>query len=180
MLAVSATGTGQRAPGERHSEAESDDLADHYAAAIYGSIVAAALIEAFRGEHAHAETIALSTLATMAVFWLAHVWSGIMGERMHSRGPVGLDGAARIARAEWPLVEASFAPIFVLALGWAGAISDNVAAEVALAVCVIQLFGWGLAVGLRAYDHWQSALFSGLVNGALGLVVVSLEVAVLH
>ena len=47
-------------------------------------------------------------------------------------------------------------------------------------VCVIQLFGWGLAVGLRAYDHWSGALLSGFANGALGLMVVSLEVAVLH
>ena len=47
-------------------------------------------------------------------------------------------------------------------------------------VCIVQLFGWGLAVGLRAYDHWAGALLSGFANGALGLMVVSLEVAVLH
>ena len=92
-----------------------DDKADHYAAAVYGSIVAAALIEAFRGEHAHAETIALSVLATMAVFWLAHVWSAIVGERIHRRERGSARTASRqIARAEWPLVEASFAPVFVL------------------------------------------------------------------
>ena len=158
-----------------------EDKADHYAAAVYGSIVAAALIEAFRGEHAHAETTALAVLSTMGVFFLAHVWSAIVGERLHRRERrLGWRRVVQIARAEWPLVEASFAPVFVLILGWAGVLSDNAAEELALIVCIVQLFGWGLAVGLRAYDHWVGALLSAFANGALGLMVVSLEVAVLH
>ena len=98
-----------------------EDKADHYAAAVYGSIVAAALIEAFRGEHAHAETTALAVLSTMGVFFLAHVWSAIVGERLHRRERrLGPHRVAQIASAEWPLVEASFAPVFVLLLGWVG------------------------------------------------------------
>jgi hypothetical protein len=158
-----------------------DDKADHYAAAVYGSIVAAALIEAFRGEHAQAEATALAVLSTMGVFFLAHVWSAIVGERIHLRErKLGLHRVAQISRAEWPLVEASFAPIFALILGWAGILSDETAEGLALVVCILQLFGWGLAVGLRAYDHWTGALLSAFGNGALGLMVVSLEVAVLH
>ncbi len=158
-----------------------DDKSDHYASAVYGSIVAAALIEAFRGEHAQAETTALAVLSTMGVFWLAHVWSAVLGERIHRRERrLGFARIKQIARAEWPLVEASFAPVFVLILGWVGVFSDGTAEELALMVCIIQLFGWGLAVGLRAYDHWTGALLSGFGNGALGLMVVSLEVAVLH
>jgi hypothetical protein len=158
-----------------------EDKADHYAAAVYGSIVVAALIEAFRGEHAHAEATALAVISTMAVFWLAHVWSAVLGERIHRRERrLGFSRIRQIARAEWPLVEASFAPVVVLILGWIGVLSDGTAEELALIVCIIQLFGWGLAVGLRAYDHWTGALLSAFGNGALGLMVVSLEVAVLH
>jgi hypothetical protein len=158
-----------------------DDKADHYAAAVYGSIVAAALIEAFRGEHAQAETTALAVISTMAVFWLAHVWSAIVGERIHRRGErLGLHRVGEIARAEWPLVEASFAPVAVLILGWIGVLGDNTAEELALIVCIVQLLAWGLIVGLRAYDHWVGALLSAFGNGLLGLMVVSLEVAVLH
>jgi hypothetical protein len=54
------------------------------------------------------------------------------------------------------------------------------AEELALIVCIVQLFAWGLAVGRRAYDHWWPALASGFGNGILGLIVVSLVVAVLH
>jgi hypothetical protein len=157
-----------------------DDKADHYAAAIYGSIIAAALIEAFRAEHAKAEGTALAVLSTMAVFWLAHVWSAFMGERIHMRAKLGYQRVLQIGRSEWPLIEAAFAPVAVLVLGWAGVMSDTTAEDLALIVCIVQLFAWGLAVGRRAYDHWWPALASGFGNGILGLVVVSLEVAVLH
>jgi hypothetical protein len=157
-----------------------DDKADHYAAAIYGSIIAAALIEAFRAEHAKAEGTALAVLSTMAVFWIAHVWSAFMGERIHQGAKLGYERVREIARSEWPLVEAAFAPVGVLALGWLGILGDVTAEELALIVCIIQLFAWGIAVGRRAYNHWWPALASGFGNGVLGLIVVSLEVAVLH
>jgi hypothetical protein len=161
-------------------QAEKRDRADQYAAAVYGSIIAAALIEAFRSEHVHAEETALSVLATMLVFFLAHVWSSILGERLHRRGALGLHRVGEIVASEWPLVEASFGPILVLLLGWTGVLADTTAEELALVVCLLQLFGWGMACGLRAYDRWWAGVGSGLVNGALGLVVVSLEVVVLH
>jgi hypothetical protein len=162
-------------------ETQSGRRAEHYAAAIYGSIVAAALIEAFRGEHVHAEETALSVISTMTVFWVAHVWSGLMGERLHRRERrLGVHRTLEIAGAEWPLVEASFAPIVLLVLGWAGVFSDSTAEELALIVCIVQLFAWGLALGLRVYEHWSNALLSAFVNGMLGLLVVSLEVIALH
>ena len=46
--------------------------------------------------------------------------ASIGGERRLGRHRV-----AQIASAEWPLVEASFAPVFVLLLGWIGVLSDN-------------------------------------------------------
>jgi hypothetical protein len=156
------------------------DEADHYAAAVYGSIVAAALIEAFRAEHVGAEEIALSVLATLAVFWLAHVWSAVIADRINHGPNVQLSRVKAISRAEWPLVEASFVPIAILLLGWAGVLSDAQAAAIALGVCIVQLVTWGVVVGRRAYGDWMPAAVVGIVNGALGLVLIELEVLVLH
>ena len=152
--------------------------ADFYAAAVYGSIVAAALVAAFHEEHASPETTLLSLLSTMAVFWLAHVWSAIVGERIHVGDEFANHRIGAIARAEWPLVESAFLPAVALLLGFAGAIGAAHSLDAALVACVLQLFGWGLVVGRRAYDHWWAALFSGLTNGVLGIVLVSLEIAV--
>jgi len=156
------------------------DRGEHYAAAVYGSIVAAALIEAFRAEHVQAEDIALAVLTTMTVFWLAHVWSGIVGDRIHHGPQLQVGRVIRIGRAEWPLVQASFVPVVVLVLGWAGVFSDATAARLALGICIVQLFAYGLIVGRQAYHRWPQAVVAGLLNAALGLVLIELEVLVLH
>ena len=167
------------AVGERISATE-PDRGEHYAAAVYGSIVAAALIEAFRAEHVKAEQIALAVLTTMTVFWLAHVWSGIVGDRIHHGAKLQVSRLIRIGRAEWPLVEASFVPVVVLMLGWAGLYSDATAARLALGVCIAQLFAYGAIVGRHAYHGWPAAIVAGLLNAGLGLVLIELEVLVLH
>ncbi len=156
------------------------DRAEHYAAAVYGSIVAAALIEAFRAEHVDAEDIALAVLTTMTVFWLAHVWSGIVGDRIHHGPQLQVGRLVRIGRAEWPLVQASFVPVIVLILGWAGVFTDANAARLALGICILQLFAYGLIVGRQAYHRWPQAVVAGMLNAALGLVLIELEVLVLH
>ena len=65
------------------------DPADIYAAAVYGSILAAAFTTVFRQEHAAPQAVAISVLGTMAVFWIAHVWSAVLGERIHGAGASG-------------------------------------------------------------------------------------------
>lgn len=161
-------------------ESPEADRADFYAAAIYGSILAASLIAIFRQEHSSAHTIALALLGTMGVFWLAHVWSAIVGERLHYGELFTWRRGARLARAEWPLVEAAFAPTAVLVLGWLGVIGNHTAENLALAVCIAQLFAWGLAVGRRAYHRWWAAILAGLGESLLGLGLVWLEVTVAH
>ena len=161
-------------------EGEEHDPGEFYAAAIYGSILAVAFITIFRQEHAAPEAVALSVLGTMVVFFIAHVWSSILGWRLHHRERVTFARIQRIARAEWPLLEAGAVPILVLVLGWIGVISPSHAEDLALAVCIIQLFAWGFVVGLRTYDLLWVALLAGFVDGALGLVIVALEIRVVH
>ena len=45
---------------------------------------------------------------------------------------------------------------------------------------VVELFVWGLAVGRAAQHSLVIGLVVAIVDGALGLPIVSLEVAVLH
>jgi hypothetical protein len=156
------------------------DRAAYYAAAVYGSIIAASLIVPFFEQHGSAETVALTLLSTMSVFFLAHVWSSILGDRIHTGTPYTTRHTLAVARAEWPLLESTFGPVVVLVLGWAGVWSDHTAERLALGVCLVELFVWGVVVGWKAYHTWGSAALSGLVNLALGIGLISLEVTVLH
>ena len=155
-------------------------LADAYAAAVYGSIVAAALLSAFRDVHEPAVETAYSLLTTVAVFWLAHVWSQITGQRIYDGTRFTPGRAWLIARTAWPLVASGAAPAVVLLIAAALGVSDRAASTCALALCWLQLAGWGFAVGRRAYGRWGYALLSGLANFLLGVAVVGLEALVLH
>jgi hypothetical protein len=156
------------------------ERADFYAAAVYGSIVAAAAIGAFRAENARPEDVALALLGTMVVFWIVHVWAEAQGERIHHRAAFSVHQLLRIARSEWPLVEAGFGPTVFLFLGWAGVIDEPLAQDLALVACIAQLFAWGFFLGHRSSEHWWSAVLSGVTNGLLGLLLVGLEITVVH
>jgi hypothetical protein len=149
----------------------------NYRAAVYGSVVVAALLGALRAEHADPRAKTIAVVSTTVVFWLAHVWAGVVGEQMHvARGWVWTHVRDH-AREEWPLVQAGFLPVFPLLLAWVGVFSDRTGSRIAMALALGQLVAWGFIVGRRSHDSWPVALLSGVVTGSLGLVIVLLEVA---
>jgi hypothetical protein len=141
------------------------DAADFYAAAVYGSIVATALTGAFRQEGADAAGSAVALLSTMVVFWVAHVWSTLVGERIHHGLHFTFQHGIDVARSEWPLIESAFAPSAVFVLGWLGAIGDHTArrSRRRLHAPAARV---GFVLGPRVRPWW-SAVVSGLLNGAL-------------
>jgi hypothetical protein len=142
--------------------------------AIYGTIVATAVIAAAAG-HAPPGLILAATVATLVVFWLAHVYAdfldhGLRGERFH----LGLLPA--IMGRELSMLAAPALSIVVLLLGALGVLDERLAIRLALWNGVLQLVGWGIDVGRRRGQAWPGALLSGLINGAFGVVIIWLEV----
>ena len=153
---------------------------DHFSAAVYGSILVAALVGAMFEEQASARTMTLSLAATVVVFWISHAWSEVVGERV-ARGR--LFDTARIkaiSLEEWPLVEAGMLPCALLALSWVGLYSRTTGVVFALVVSIVQLVAWGIFAGRRTQPTWARALAVGAVDGVLGITIVALEIAVHH
>jgi hypothetical protein len=67
----------------------------------------------------------------------------------------------------------------VLALGAMGVVSTQTAVDVAIAVGVVALFSWGLAIGRASGSSWAAALIGAMISAAFGLVVVGLK-AIVH
>jgi hypothetical protein len=145
-----------------------------YAAAIYGSILTTSLVAGLRYSTS-AETIALTLISTSGVFWLAHVWSELLGERIETGTVTGLARARQIARYEWPMVEAGTLPFLALAAAWAGAYSDTAGVDVALGLAIAQLVGWGVFGGRRMGAGLVKSVAVGVADGVLGLLIVGLE-----
>jgi hypothetical protein len=160
--------------------AREDRRGRSYAAAIYGSILVTTLVSALSEEHAHAGDMAMAVLASVIVFWLAHAWSEVIGERVVEPRPITVGGLVRNAAEDWPMVESAVVPLLALLLAQLGVWSLTVGVDVALAAGVLQLVGWGMLVGLRTFARWPHALLAGLVDGALGLAIVALKLLVEH
>jgi hypothetical protein len=146
-----------------------------FGAAVYGSFLVASVVGvAFEaGESARAMTA--STFGSMVIFWLAHAWSEVVGERITAGNAFRSRQAHVIARREWPLVEAAVLPTFLLALAWIGVWSRETGAVLALAAAIVQITGWGIIAGRRSGGTWLSAGVLGTGQGMLGVVLLLLE-----
>jgi len=119
----------------------------NFAAAVYGSILAAGVVASLDvGEVSDAGmTIALG--GTMLVFWLAHVWSEGIADRMQDPRPYSWGRLRAVAAWHWPMVQAAFGPLAALVLADVGVWSLDTAVTVALIVSVAQLVAWGVRSG---------------------------------
>ena len=147
------------------------------ATAIYGSLLVTGMVAVQWRADSVPDAIALTVVVSVIVFWLAHVWSEIVGRRV--RGPVTPAEAVAIARAETPMLSAAVVPALVLALGPLIVTKDQAIAA-ALLVCIGELFVWGLIVGRAAHSSPVLTLRVAIVDSLLGLVIVALKVLVIH
>jgi hypothetical protein len=143
--------------------------------AIYGTIAAMAVIAGAAHDPTHGRVLAL-TVATLAVFWLAHVYAHALAH--HLRGTRRLDWPAiRAAMAEErSVLEGPVPMLALLALARFGLLDERLAVSLALWAGVAQLVGWGVAYARRQRWGWPMALTAGVVNGTFGLTIVALEV----
>ncbi|MGO4753520.1 hypothetical protein AB4212_33800, partial [Streptomyces sp. 2MCAF27] len=87
-----------------------------YAGAVYGSLLAASVVATAgaAGDFPRLQLIVL-LLVTGVVFWAAHVYAHVAGERIVGR-PISRREVRRVARREWPIVEAAVLPAVAAAL----------------------------------------------------------------
>jgi hypothetical protein len=149
-----------------------------YTAAIYGSLLVTTLVALQSRLGADVEFIALSLVASVVVFWLTHMWSSIMSQRVH--GPIAWSDMVAIGADESPMLAAAVIPAALLSLAKVGLYSVETAVDAALVVSLAQLFLWGLLVGRRAHSSWPISIAFALVDFLLGVAIAALKLTALH
>jgi hypothetical protein len=149
-----------------------------YTPAIYGSLLVTTLTIIQWQSDPVAETIALSLVISVAVFWLTHVWSEVINARVS--GAVTRDHALSIAGREATMLTAAIVPAAILALPRLVGMDTDTAIGLALIASIVQLFLWGLAVGRAAHSSWPMALVVASVDCGFGFLIVGLKVLVIH
>jgi hypothetical protein len=161
-------------------EARPSRLPANAARAVYGLILVTSMVGALSEDSdIDSEYILVSVGATMVVFWLAHVYAEAMSRGLDAGRHLRWAEVRATAVHEWPLIQATLPTAVVLALGALGVFSTQTAVDLAIAVGVVGLFGWGLAIGRASRSSWAATLLGAVLSAGFGLVVVGLK-AVVH
>ncbi|MFF2052567.1 hypothetical protein ACFVU2_13280 [Leifsonia sp. NPDC058194] len=151
-----------------------------YGTIVYASVVAAASIE--DDDQAAAVRVLVFSVVSIAVFWLAHVYSTALGfhgdaDRVSDR----LRDSLRHAMAESAgMLEAAVIPSVPLLLATLGVLRPQTAVTIALWLAVLMLALLGYLIFLvRGRPAWACAL-GAVVTGLFGVVVILLKISLQH
>jgi hypothetical protein len=159
-------------PGIRHA-ARRD-----VAGAIYGLILATSVIAVSREYTHNAGVTAVTVVVTAGVFWLAHVYAGVLALELRVRHMPSWNEMRRIIDEQWPLVQSGILPTAILLLGPLGILDDDTAQDAAIASCLLELGATGLLVARAAGARGILVAISGLISLSFGVVVIVLKILV--
>ncbi|TDE92781.1 hypothetical protein EXU48_14815 [Occultella glacieicola] len=147
---------------------------------VYGVILVAGMIVVGNSYYTTAWEVFVAVVATVVVFWAAHVYAGTVAHHGFEGGrEVTLGQAFRISlRRALGLLVAALIPASILLLGATRVVPDGVAIWLAMwvGVAVLALIGY-LAFRRRGSSVWI-CLLGSLTTAAFGLVMIVLKAAI--
>jgi hemolysin III len=146
---------------------------------LYGTVLVLAVIIALtKSGKAEASVVLGGVLITALVFFVVHVYADTLAARVASPDRRIGDLARHHGHHELPILGAAIGPSIPLVLGTLGVLSREQAGSAAIAMGLLGLFGWGVAVG-RALGYDRAGPYAfGVLNVALGGLMVGLKVLV--
>jgi hypothetical protein len=149
------------------------------AGAIYGLILGSSIVAAAGADHPRqAGLVEIYLCVTALVFYLAHVYAGVIGAWIEGETPSAAGVRRQLAR-EWPMVGAQLLPAAVLLLGALGLISGRAAITLAMAVALAELLA-GVVLACRRVGATRTQAIVSISAGALFAVVVVLLKVFVH
>lgn len=150
------------------------------ASAVHGTVLAGALI-AVQGAQDHPDVSHLVTLVlvTQLIYWLAHVYAELVGERITTGARPRARQLSLLLRQEWPLVAVSFGPLAVIVICSGVGVSANSAVLAGLVATVALMAGWALLAGRRSGLQTTEMLLYVAASVVLGLALIAIK-ALLH
>jgi hypothetical protein len=147
--------------------------------AVYGQILATAVVATLSEDSAaSASEIFFGVAVAMLVFWLAHVYADAVALRLDRDRPLTVSEVWSVGVQEWPEVQAAVPALAALGLGWVGVLSRDDATDLAIALGIVALCGWGFLIARRSRLTLWGTVGAVALNGALGLAIVALKVIV--
>jgi len=158
-------------PGLAVATAGRHDLAP----GIYGTIISGSVLAAV-DDGQSVWTVAFAMFVTVLVYWLAERYSELLAAHVRAE-LITIGEIKRAARVGWPMVEATYTPVLVLAaVGLLGG-GTPAAVTVALFYTAGLLVALGWVAGRRNGQSGLALVATVAFAGGLGIVMVLLKFA---
>jgi hypothetical protein len=154
---------------------------DTIAGTVYGTIVVLSVLTAGAPAFEHGEwKLVVIGAVTVLVFWLAHVYSHILGESVRDGHRLGRREITSVARRELAIPLAAVLPMTAVALGAIGVLGNTLALWIAVGIGVATLTIEGIRYArLERLSRFGTVAAVGL-NLAFGLILVVLKATLSH
>jgi hypothetical protein len=149
-------------------------------ATIYGTIVAAAIVATEGSTDASIAAIVGSVLATLFVYWLAHVYSDQLAHHATADSESPSRPTAKEIRdalaEQWGIVTGGLGLVLIMVVIDLAGGSQPLAVNVALGGSVLELLAWGALAARRAHLGTGWVVLYTIVSAAFGVAISALKV----
>jgi hypothetical protein len=161
--------------GARRSRGIVGLILENPARAIYGTIAVGALLAA---ESVRRETYAKNVEAvvvTLLVYWLAHSYADLAGERVRSGAQLTATRLGRTMLQELPLLFGATIPLATLLICWAAGTRLSIAVIAALWTSAAIVVVIELSAAVRGRLAARQFMFQAAVGALIGALVIFLK-----
>lgn len=142
---------------------------------VYGTILVGALIAAESGVHDGYLDKVGSTLLALAIYWLAHSYSTVVGRRIATRERLSLVALRRAMAHDWGIVRGASIPLLALVVCWLAGASQETGVNVAVWAAIASLIAFELLAGVRSRSTPKELVFECSVGVAMGIAILALK-----
>jgi hypothetical protein len=152
---------------------------DNPAGVIYGTIAVGAVLAAESTRRETFPDTIEATVLILALYWLAHTYATVVGDRLKTRETLSLSRLWRAFLHEGSIVKGAAIPIAVLGAQWAAGVTLQTGVTVALWSSALALAAFETIATLRSRVTGAQRLMQIVVGALLGAGVLLVRV-VMH
>lgn len=149
--------------------------ADNPAGVVYGVITVGALMAAESGRHeSYIDAFASSLIATL-LYWLAHSYSDLLGDRLTTGEPLTMKVLARELAHDWAIVRGAAIPLLALVIAWLAGAGRESGVTAALRTAVVTVVVFEVLAGIRAKSTPGELLLKAGVGVTMGIAILAVK-----
>ncbi len=149
--------------------------ANNPAGVVYGVITVGALMAAESGRHeSYVDAFASALIATL-LYWLAHSYSDLLGDRLRTGEPLTLRALGGALGRDWAIVRGAAIPLLALVIAWLVGADRESGVTAALRTAVVTVVVFELLAGIRAKSTPGELLLKAGVGVTMGIAILAVK-----